>query len=147
MPLGKLRRFPLRKEEPLKTVFVDTSAFYALFNRDDPHHEEAVRVYQDSLILVTTQVIFTELLSLLTKRLGKHQAIRYGKEIKASREKLRILHTSEAQEEKAWNLFCRFKDKEYDLVDCLSFVVMEENDIEEAFAFDRHFAQYGFRLS
>ncbi|MBI2981702.1 MAG: PIN domain-containing protein [Deltaproteobacteria bacterium] len=130
----------------MKTIFVDTSAFYALFNRDDPHHEEAVSAYQEEDdLLVTTHTVFSELLSLLTKRQGKQMAIRCGKEMKAS-QRLQIVHAKEAEEEKAWELFCRFKDKDYDLVDCLSFVYMQEQGIDDAFAFDRHFVQHGFRL-
>lgn len=132
----------------MKTVFIDTSAFYTLFNREDPYHKEAILFYtNEPLLLVTTQAVFTELLSLLTKRQGKSIAIRYGKEIRASRERLRIIHMDTSQEERAWELFCKFKDKEYDLVDCLSFICMKDQDLEEAFAFDRHFFQYGFRLS
>lgn len=131
----------------MKTVFIDTSAFYALFNRDDPNHEFAASYYREtSLLLVTTQTVFMELLSLLTKRQGKQTALRCGKELRSAREKLKIVHTTEAQAEKAWEVFSKFKDKDYDLVDCLSFVAMKDSDIEEAFAFDRHFTQYGFRL-
>jgi len=35
-------------------------------------------------------------------------------------------------------------DKRYSLTDCVSFVVMRERGIAEAFAFDRHFEQEGF---
>lgn len=132
----------------MKTVFIDTSAFYALFNREDPHHEEAVSFYQQvSFLLLTTHVVFTELLSLLTKRHGKSVGIRVGKELKASGDRLSIVHLSEDQEKRAWEVFCKFKDKDYDLVDCLSFVCMKDRGIDEALAFDRHFRQYGFRLA
>lgn len=39
-------------------------------------------------------------------------------------------------------------DKDYSFTDALSFIAMERLHIREAFAFDRHFTQYGFvRLS
>lgn len=131
----------------MKTVFIDTSAFYALFNREDPHHDEVVSCYgEGSIFLVTTDAVFTELMSLLTKRQGKAIAIRCGRAMKEARDRLSIVRTEEVQAEKAWQLFCKFRDKDYDLVDCLSFVFMEERGIEEALAFDRHFTQYGFRI-
>ncbi len=36
-------------------------------------------------------------------------------------------------------------DKEWGLVDCVSFVVMREHGIEAALTTDRHFIQAGFR--
>ena len=38
------------------------------------------------------------------------------------------------------------QDKGYDLIDCISFSMMETFRIQEAFGFDKHFAQCGFRL-
>ena len=39
------------------------------------------------------------------------------------------------------------QDKTWGLVDCLSFVVMENQQISIALAFDRHFVQAGFVLA
>jgi predicted nucleic acid-binding protein len=39
----------------------------------------------------------------------------------------------------------RSRDKEWGFVDCVSFEVMEENVIYDAFTNDRHFEQAGFR--
>jgi len=129
----------------LKTLFIDTSAFYALFNRDDRHHQEASHFYQEqSCIFITTQTVFIELLSLITKRLSKKNAIQHGQAIKASHERFKIIVMNEDQAERAWELFCKHKDKDYDLVDCLSFVCMKDLHITEAFTFDHHFAQAGF---
>ena len=36
-------------------------------------------------------------------------------------------------------------DKEWGLTDCISFIVMDENDLKEAFTTDDHFQQAGFR--
>ncbi|MBI3541089.1 MAG: PIN domain-containing protein [Deltaproteobacteria bacterium] len=131
----------------MKTIFIDTSAFYALLNRDDPHHQEAAAIYQNnSHLFVTTHTVFTELLSLLTKRHSKAIAVRHGKEIRATRERLRIVHLDESQCERAWDIFCKFKDKDYDLADCLSFICMKDQDIREAFAYDKHFTQYGLEI-
>jgi predicted nucleic acid-binding protein len=37
-------------------------------------------------------------------------------------------------------------DRDYDLIDCLSFATMEAFGARDVFGFDRHFAQHGFRL-
>jgi len=39
----------------------------------------------------------------------------------------------------------KYKDKEYSLTDCISFSVMKNIGINTAFAFDKHFAQAGFK--
>lgn len=40
----------------------------------------------------------------------------------------------------------RFRDQELlSFTDCVSFVVMQEQEISEVFALDRHFQQMGFR--
>ena len=48
--------------------------------------------------------------------------------------------------EDAWRLFARQRDKDYDLIDCLSFATMESLGIRDVFGFDRHFTQHGFHL-
>jgi predicted nucleic acid-binding protein len=40
----------------------------------------------------------------------------------------------------------RRQDKQWGLVDCISFVVMREMNLTEALSFDQHFAQAGFKL-
>jgi len=41
-------------------------------------------------------------------------------------------------------LFANRPDKDWSLTDCISFVVMEEQGIGEAFTTDHHFQQAGF---
>lgn len=48
---------------------------------------------------------------------------------------------------KALNLYTRYKDKTWGLVDCVSFIVMQDRNISVALAFDRHFTQAGFTLA
>ena len=48
--------------------------------------------------------------------------------------------------EHAWGLFAGQTDKDYDLIDCISFATMEALSVDQAFSFDRHFAQYGLSL-
>ena len=41
-------------------------------------------------------------------------------------------------------LYSRRRDKAWPLTDCISFVVMEDEEIEDALTGDRHFEQAGF---
>jgi len=45
----------------------------------------------------------------------------------------------------AWNVFEQFNaDKTWSFTDCVSYVVMKQRNMREAFVFDRHFRQMGF---
>ena len=46
---------------------------------------------------------------------------------------------------RAFALYRSRPDKEWRLIDCISFVVMEQRGIVEALAYDQHFVQAGFR--
>ncbi len=46
----------------------------------------------------------------------------------------------------AFNLFKQRKDKEWGLVDCVSFIVMQDRKITDALTTDIHFQQAGFRV-
>jgi len=57
-----------------------------------------------------------------------------------------VVRVEAADEERALEIIRRHEDKDFSLTDATSFAVMSRLGIREAFAFDRHFAQYGFVL-
>jgi hypothetical protein len=130
----------------LKLVFVDTGAFYALADKRDPAHSRAKRFYKECASrLLTTDFIFAETMSLMTKRLGKDISVAFGRGILGS-PAIRIEEPTAPVRETAWSIFSRHLDKDYDLIDCISFSIMDAFGIREAFGFDQHFRQYGFHL-
>lgn len=54
------------------------------------------------------------------------------------------MHIDEKLDGQAWKLLEDRLDKTWSLVDCASFVVMEERGLTEALTTDRHFEQAGF---
>jgi predicted nucleic acid-binding protein len=46
----------------------------------------------------------------------------------------------------AWSLFVRHDRQGFSFTDCTSFAIMRELGLTDAFAFDDHFAQMGFRV-
>lgn len=130
----------------MREIFVDTSAFYALVDAKEPLYPAARDFFQENQTpLVTTNFIFAETLSLLTKRLGKKIAVKFGQSLKESH-LMRLVYLSVELQEKAWRLFCQQPDKDYDYIDCTCFIFMEAQEIKEAFCFDRHFAQKGYAM-
>ena len=56
-----------------------------------------------------------------------------------------IIPLSEELFAQAFELFRNRPDKEWGLVDCVSFIVMQENGLTEALTPDKHYEQAGFR--
>jgi predicted nucleic acid-binding protein len=130
-----------------KRIFIDTGAFLALEDESDEHHEEAIRFRDQELLrgnyeLVTTSYILDETLTLLRSRLGIPASIDFSKKIRRS-QVVKVLSVSKEVEEKALELFEKYDDKTFSFTDCVSFVVMREKGIQEAFTFDEHFVQMG----
>jgi predicted nucleic acid-binding protein len=57
--------------------------------------------------------------------------------------KTTIVRVRASDEERARQIIFRYQDKEFSYTDALSFVVMEQLGLTQAFSFDSDFAQYG----
>ena len=130
--------------------FIDTSAFLALKNKKDAHHEHAVKIaeYVVSQTLqkgITTDYILDETYTLIKMRAGSFAAIQFGEEIRSGA-RLHIMNVDALLQDRAWLLFKKYSDKEFSFTDCTSFAVMKEMKLRNAFAFDKHFTQAGFTL-
>lgn len=131
-----------------KSIFIDTGAFLALEDESDNHHEEAIR-FRDKVLLpgnyefITTSYILDETLTLIRRRLSISASISLSKKMRNS-QIVKILRISEEVEEKALDLFEKYDDKTFSFTDCVSFVIMRDLGIQEAFTFDEHFLQMGF---
>jgi len=55
-----------------------------------------------------------------------------------------IIHVDAALDEQSWRLLTQRQDKEWSLVDCSSFVVMQQRGITESLTTDHHFEQADF---
>jgi len=58
---------------------------------------------------------------------------------------VKVISVSKEVEERALDLFEKYDDKTFSFTDCVSFVVMRDLGIQEAFTFDEHFVQMGLR--
>jgi predicted nucleic acid-binding protein len=95
-------------------------------------------------LLVTTDYVVDETLTLIRIRLGIGQAEAWWTQVDGSS---RVRHEAidALRAEKARGVFFRHRDKAYSFTDCTSFVVMKELKLTEALTTDRHFRQMGFR--
>jgi uncharacterized protein len=126
-------------------VFVDTSAIYALLDRDDTHHRKArgtlQRLGKQSAQPLLTNFVRAECHALVLNRLGATVARRWLTENVWPIERI-----TPDDEVAAIEIVRAHVDKGYSLTDATSFAVMKRLRVGVAFAFDRHFAQFGFEL-
>ncbi|MFO0897158.1 MAG: type II toxin-antitoxin system VapC family toxin [Pirellulales bacterium] len=125
-------------------IFVDTGVWFAANVSSDHDHLQAralLRRRQSSL--VTTDYVLCELFTLLKVR-GQRSRLPLAGRAFFEQRVCHVEHVSSADVVAAWNVFERFRDKDWSFTDCTSYVVMRRLGIVEAAAFDEHFRQFGF---
>lgn len=129
-------------------VFLDTSFAIALSSVTDQNHLRAVelanQIETDRTRLVTTQAILLEIGNALSKQKFRAAAIELLDAL-ATDPNVEVVPLTNSLYQVAFNLFKQREDKEWGLVDCISFVVMQERGITDALTADAHFQQAGFR--
>lgn len=129
------------------TVFVDTSALYALLVRTEVMHPSARGIFDELMTrevrLVTTNYVLQESTALLQRRIGL-SAVRDLHRVVAPL--LAVRWVTEPLHDRAMRRLLHVDRRRLSLVDCTSLVVMADEGIADAFAFDDDFAEAGFRL-
>lgn len=95
--------------------------------------------------LYTSNYIFDESVTLIRTKLGFDAALSFGNTMKSSKV-VKMFKVTEETGNKAWEIFCNYKDKELSFTDCTSFTLMEEQKIKNAFAFDADFEKMRYVL-
>ena len=131
----------------MKHLFVDTAGWVACADAADPAHKPVTaardRWLEHSGLLLTTDYVVDETLTLLRLRLGLPAAEAWWQQVEGS-SRLRWESITVSRAEKARGLFFRYHDQDFSFTDCTSFAVMRELRVREALTTDRHFAQMGF---
>ncbi len=128
-------------------VFVDTAARIALLNVRDALHPQANQV-MDRLVrlktpLVTTEFILLEVGDALCATNSRSQTVAFISSLRLL-ESVQIIPVSQKLLDEGWTLYSQRTDKDWGLTDCISFVVMTQEGVTQAFTSDRHFEQAGF---
>ncbi|MCG3159526.1 MAG: hypothetical protein JMDDDDMK_00515 [Acidobacteria bacterium] len=131
----------------MRRVFVDTAAWISLIDADDQMHPAAVKILRQlnrqKARLTTTEFVLLEVADAFCKPKSRGKVIAYLNGLRQMCH-LQIIPLSQDLRNKAWELYCNRPDKGWGLTDCTSFVVMEQEEITEAFTSDHHFEQAGF---
>jgi predicted nucleic acid-binding protein len=123
---------------------MDTLFIVALVNRRDQYHQRALELSEryDGHPLITTDGVLLEIGNALARNF-KQQSIKIIEEFQAA-EEIEIVHLNPQLLEQAFELYRTHQDKEWGLVDCVSFIVMRQTGINSVLTFDQHFVQAGF---
>ncbi|MFZ1755068.1 MAG: PIN domain-containing protein [Caldilineaceae bacterium] len=129
-------------------IIADTSGFYALVDRNDPHHAAAaafLKSIQTPGALLVSNHIFDEAMTLTKVRLGVSVARQLGMRLRNSR-LIELIVVNGGEEAAAWRLFSNYDDKAWSYTDCVCLALAQNRDISQAFSFDHHFAQMGLQM-
>jgi predicted nucleic acid-binding protein len=95
--------------------------------------------------MLITEAVLMEIGNALAKDY-KQEAIAIIKAFRSSVDDVIIIEQNSQLFLKGFEMYEKYKDKDWSLVDCISFVVMRENKITEALTTDDHFKQAGFKI-
>ena len=130
----------------MSPVFLDTSGLIAVINTDDQWHPAAEAVWQQLVALftsfLTTSLVLVEDGDGLSRIDQRSLALSVYDRLTNS-PLVDVVHSTADLEVRAWELFRRRADKEWSVTDCVSFIVMNDRGITDAFTTDHHFEQAG----
>jgi len=133
----------------MSSLFVDTSGWASLFIKTQTYYPQAEQYFRVALQqqqkIYTTNYVIAELVALLNSplRVSRSQIFEIVDAIKTVTY-VEIIHIDSATDYLAWKLCKSRLDKAWSLVDCSSFVVMQQLKVLEALTTDQHFEQAGF---
>jgi uncharacterized protein len=130
-------------------VFADTSGWLSAFVHTEPHHSTAAdylrKWRRERRRVVTTNYVITELAALYVNRIRSPRAQQVNTiETIRSADWVEVIVVDATLDLEGWDLFKARPDKSWSLVDCVSFVIMQQRGITDALTEDHHFEQAGF---
>ncbi len=130
------------------SYFLDSSYAIALVVTKDQYHQKAIdlsfRIEEEKAKLVTTRPVLLEIGNSLSRKAVRGSGLQLLRRV-SDDSNISIVELTVELYESALSLFAERPDKEWGLIDSVSFVVMRERGIEAALTTDNHFIQAGFR--
>jgi predicted nucleic acid-binding protein len=130
-----------------EAVFVDTSALYALLDRNDAQHTKARKILKRLLereaLLLTHSYVLVETFALVQRRLGLEAVRALDRDLVPV---LEVIWIDKGLHQEAVEALLSLERPSVSLVDQVSFALMRQRGLRSAFAFDDDFRQEGFKL-
>jgi predicted nucleic acid-binding protein len=131
----------------MKQFFVDTSGWLALLNRTDAFYATATKIYGERFAagwnVVTHDGILLEVGNFFASSRWRASAVLWKERLAVSQQ-ITVVHLTAELQEAGWQLYAARLDKDWGVVDCISFALMQELGLSEALTADKHFVQAGF---
>ncbi len=133
----------------VRRIFVDTSAWLALINRDERRHAVAIEFHRSlgqGVSRVTSWGVVAETYTWLRHHTGFRSAERWLHEHAELEERgvLEVIYPTRESEGGIRRTLSRFADQDLSYVDAFSLHIAQlRGDIDAFFAFDHHLALYG----
>jgi predicted nucleic acid-binding protein len=126
----------------MKTVFVDTSGFYACLDRTDSFHLRALAAFEraekENWTLLTTNYVVHETWALIQRRLGWEAVEAFLKDLLP---RCTMIWVDENLYQAAATRCRRTGERRFSLTDAISLELMARQKITEAIAQDEHFTR------
>jgi predicted nucleic acid-binding protein len=129
-------------------IFFDTSGFFALIDERDRMHGKAVlwiERQRKQIRPVSTEWVVGETCTLLVARKRAHLVARFLDYVDSSAA-LILVNPDDALLRAAKALMRQQAEQGYSFVDCISFCLLKERDIRDAFTSDAHYRKAGFSI-
>jgi len=143
MASSSTARMPAVKSD----VFLDSSHLIAMASTGDAYHQKsldlAAQIAAAGRRVVTTEAVLLEVGNSLARRRYRQGALALLRSLLNDTSAL-VEPMTTALFHRGLELYEARMDKEWGLVDCLSFVVMQDRGLTEARTSDEHFEQAGF---
>jgi predicted nucleic acid-binding protein len=130
-------------------IFVDSGAWIAISDHCDKYHEKASSFYWDLIkerrSLITTNLVTAETYIIIRRMGGIKPALQFLQSLREA-PGLRKVYSDADMEKQAEAILMKYDDRDFSFTDAVSFALMRERGIEEAFAFDGRFVTAGFQI-
>ncbi|HIC92588.1 MAG TPA: PIN domain-containing protein [Syntrophaceae bacterium] len=128
------------------TIFIDTSAFLAILNKDDNNYPMAKRLWNELIysenVMVSNNYVLVESFALIQRRLGMEAVRTFQEDILPL---INVEWINAETHRSGVSAFLAASKRKLSLVDCVSFEIMRLLGIKTAFTFDPHFGEQGYR--
>lgn len=130
----------------LRSIFVNSSGWLALYNSNDRNHEAARQLWEglryQPVRLVTTDYVLDQVYTAL-KVFGSLQAAHAFHEVVGNSTLVRLFMVDSVIFDRAWETFLEDEQPHWTFTDCINYSVIQYLGVSEVFTFDPSFSAPG----
>src|ERR1044072_4954901 len=133
----------------IRSIFVNTSAWLALYNPRDSNHQAAAQLWEDlrntKVRLVTTDYVMEQVYTAF-KVFGSLHAAQAFHEVVTNSQVMRLFMTDSVIFDRAWKIFVDDEQPGWTFTDCVNYAVIQYLGVHEVMTFDPNFTAPGLMI-